>query len=405
MVRLALLPALLLTLQASAASPEPAAAAPEVNALALLTGARVLDGQGRPTNDAYGMLDGELDSQYDPAVSSNPPRVIELAEPFDLTRLEVINSKDEKNYPGISVKTLRVEHGPSHKGPWQPLAELELKKGREPQSKPVSAKKVRYLRVTLVANHGSKEWIGLSALRAWGQRSEARKIDFTGTWRTAYGEMQLTQTGQRITGCYGQTGSKAGNNTVDGTLEGTVFFGLWREVQDGGNDRSGPIAFALTQEGGLAGVYGSGKSESNTRWDGEKLAKATITCTRPEAGLSEELKNKGRVVLHGILFDTGKDTIRGESVPVLEALAAAMKETPDVSYRIEGHTDDRGGEAFNKGLSDKRAASVKKWLVGKGIPDKQLQTEGLGMSKPTMPNDTEAGRAANRRVEVVRSGG
>ncbi len=393
--------ALLLALQTSAAQPTPPAE--EVNALALLAGARVLDARGAPTNEASGMLDGSLETQYDPAVTKNPPRVIELAEPFDLTRLEVINSKDEANYPGISVKTLRVEHGPGHKGPWQPLAEWELKQGREPQSQAVSVKKARYLRVTLVSNHGSKEWIGLSALRAWGQRSAARTIDFTGVWKTSYGEMRLTQTGQRITGCYGPSGSKAGNNTVDGTLEGTVFFGLWREVQDGGSESSGTIAFALTQERELAGVYGTGRAESDTRWDGKKLSRATITCTKPEAELAAELKDKGRVVLHGILFDTGKDTIRSESLPVLEALSGAMKATPEVAYRIEGHTDDRGGEAFNKNLSDLRATSVKKWLVGKGIPDKQLQTEGLGMSRPAMPNDTEAGRAANRRVEVVRA--
>lgn len=403
MARLALLPALLLALQASAASPT--SDTEEVNALALLAGARVLDARGQPTNEASRMLDGEAETQYDPKLANNPPRVIELAEPFDLTRLEVINSKDEKAYPGISVKTLRVEQGPSFKGPWQPLVEWELQQGREPQSKPVSAQKVRYLRVTLVANHGNKDWIGLSTLRAWGQRSVPRTVNFTGAWKTNYGEMRLTQTGQRITGCYGNPRSKAGNSTVDGTLEGTVFFGLWREARGGGREQTGSIAFALTQEGGLSGVYGSGRSESNTRWDGKKLAKATITCAMPEVSLGEELKDKGRVVLHGILFDTGKDTLRNESLPVLEALAAAMKQTPEAVYRIEGHTDDRGGEALNKTLSDKRAASVKAWLVGKGIPDKQLQTEGLGMSRPTMPNDTEAGRAANRRVEVVRAGG
>ncbi|MFP2924952.1 OmpA family protein [Pyxidicoccus sp. 3LG] len=405
MSRLALLSVLLLALEASAAPPEPVPAAEEINALALLAGARALDASGQPTNEASGMLDGRLESQYDPRLTNNPPRVIEMAEPFDLTRLEVINSNDEKGYPGISVKTLRVEHGPRPKGPWQPLVEWELEKGQQPQSKAVSVKQARYLRVTLVANHGNAEWIGLSTLRAWGRRSTPRTVDFTGVWKTGYGEMKLTQTGQRITGCYGNTGSKAGNNTVEGTLEGTVFSGLWREASAGGSESSGPISFALTQEGNLAGVYGSGASESNARWDGKKLAKATINCTRPESALSAELKDKGRVVLHGILFDTGKDTIRSESLPVLEALAGAMKETPNVAYRIEGHTDDRGGEAFNKSLSDKRAASVKKWLVDKGIPDKQLQTEGLGMSRPAMPNDSEAGRAANRRVEVVRAGG
>ena len=61
-------------------------------------------------------------------------------------------------------------------GPWQPLAEWELEKGQQPQSKAVSAQKARYLRVTLVANHGNADWIGLSALRAWGRRSTPRTV-------------------------------------------------------------------------------------------------------------------------------------------------------------------------------------------------------------------------------------
>jgi outer membrane protein OmpA-like peptidoglycan-associated protein len=403
MSRLLVLPSLLLAVLAQAAPPT--ASSEEVNALALLAGARVVnEEEGYPMNLAPGMHDGTPELQYDPRLNSNPPLVIELAEPFDLSRLEFINSKDEEGYPGISVKKLRVEQGASRKGPWTPLTEWELKKGMKPQSQAVSAKKVRYLRVTLAANHGNPDWIGLSELRAWGQRSTPRQVQFTGAWQTNYGEMRLTQTGQRITGCYG-TNPQSGGSLVEGTLEGTVFFGIWRELQENSTATAseGTIAFALTQEGDLAGVWGSGPTDRTARWDGKKQAKATITCQKPEAGLKEELKQKGRVVLRGILFDTGKDTIRSESVPVLEALTGALKETPEVVYRIEGHTDDRGSQASNQTLSEKRAASVKKWLVGKGIADKQLQTKGFGMSQPELPNDTEAGRAANRRVEVVRA--
>jgi outer membrane protein OmpA-like peptidoglycan-associated protein len=401
MSRLALAAALLLALQAWAAPPPPATE--EVNALGLLTGARVVNEEGSPVDAAGKMLDGQLNTQYDPNLSENPPRVIQLAEPFDVTRLEVINSNDEESYPDISVKQLRVEHGPSPTGPWQPVVEWELPKGTTPHSKAVSLKRARYLRVTLLSNHGNATWVGLSELQAWGRRSEPRTVQFTGAWQTNYGEMRLTQTGRRITGCYGPSESKAGNYTVEGTLEGTVFFGLWHESRESSGDSTGTMAFALTQEGELAGVWGTGPTDRTSRWDGTRLPRATITCTKPELALREELKSKGRVVLHGILFDTGKDTLRPESTTVLEALAGAMKETPGVAYLIEGHTDDRGGEATNQGLSEKRAASVKRWLVGKGIPDKLLRTQGFGMSRPAMPNTSEAGRAANRRVEVVRA--
>lgn len=70
---------------------------------------------------------------------------------------------------------------------------------------------------------------------------------------------------------------------------------------------------------------------------------------------------------------------------------------------IEGHTDNVGGDAFNKNLSEKRSGAVKEYLVGKGIVVARFNSSGLGMSKPVTPNDTEAGRAQNRRDELVKN--
>lgn len=94
--------ALLLSFQARAAPAAPSAE--EVNAIGLLTGARSLDANGEPSDQGRGMIDGQLDQQHDPGLSDNKPLIIQLAESFDLSRLEVINSKDEQTYPGISVK-------------------------------------------------------------------------------------------------------------------------------------------------------------------------------------------------------------------------------------------------------------------------------------------------------------
>ncbi len=69
---------------------------------------------------------------------------------------------------------------------------------------------------------------------------------------------------------------------------------------------------------------------------------------------------------------------------------------------VEGHTDNVGGDAFNRTLSDKRANAVKTYLVGKGIEAARLSASGMGMSKPVAQNETEAGRAQNRRVELVK---
>jgi outer membrane protein OmpA-like peptidoglycan-associated protein len=131
-----------------------------------------------------------------------------------------------------------------------------------------------------------------------------------------------------------------------------------------------------------------------------------VTNLRIAAGgnpvLLDELTKKGRIVLNGILFDTGKDRIRPESTPTLVAVAKLMTEHAELKLVVEGHTDNQGVAAANQTLSDKRAAAVKAWLVAHKIPAPRLESKGLGQTKPVGTNDTAEGRQANRRVELVR---
>jgi outer membrane protein OmpA-like peptidoglycan-associated protein len=116
------------------------------------------------------------------------------------------------------------------------------------------------------------------------------------------------------------------------------------------------------------------------------------------------LAGEGRIVTHGILFDTGSDVIKPESGPTLRAILALLNEDPGLKFAIEGHTDDQGGPKVNGPLSDRRAAAVKAWLVNQGIDAGRLTSKGLGQSKPIDSNDTAEGRANNRRVEFVKVG-
>lgn len=217
-------------------------------------------------------------------------------------------------------------------------------------------------------------------------------MSFSGKYGSDLGLLVLEQQGQRVTGCLPN-----GETLIDGTVEGTVFSGTY---DDGSS--SGKVAFVLTTAGDLAGVYGNADMPSPiTRWDATPTKEPVGACRKPERKLAEELKAKGRVVLRGILFDTGKDVIRGESIPVLESLAAAMKADAESRYVIEGHTDNRGQAGANQTLSEKRAASVEKWLAENGVAEKRLATQGFGQTREAMSNDSEAGRAANRRVEVA----
>ena len=119
--------------------------------------------------------------------------------------------------------------------------------------------------------------------------------------------------------------------------------------------------------------------------------------------LYDALAAKGRWATHGILFATGKAEVQPESRPVLKEIASMLKQHGDLKILIEGHTDNVGAAASNLSLSDARAAAVKAALVAQhGVDAARITTKGLGDTKPSAPNATAAGRAQNRRVEVVK---
>lgn len=101
-----------------------------------------------------------------------------------------------------------------------------------------------------------------------------------------------------------------------------------------------------------------------------------------------------------VLFDLNKATIREESQEALNSIAEIMKEYPSTIFHIGGHTDSQGSDEYNLKLSKERAASVREYLVSKGIPENRLTSEGYGEANPIATNNTAAGRQENRRVEI-----
>ena len=100
-----------------------------------------------------------------------------------------------------------------------------------------------------------------------------------------------------------------------------------------------------------------------------------------------------------IQFEFSSSRIAAESHEVLDELAAAITKHPEIKkLRVEGHTDNSGDAPHNLRLSKKRAAAVVKYLVGKGVDAGRLVAAGFGQTKPIAKNDTEDGRAQNRRV-------
>jgi outer membrane protein OmpA-like peptidoglycan-associated protein len=105
--------------------------------------------------------------------------------------------------------------------------------------------------------------------------------------------------------------------------------------------------------------------------------------------------------LDEVFFDTGSANLKPESTKQLEHVAVILKAFPQAAIRIEGHTDNTGDAVMNKQLSSERAAAVEKALRGLGVEEVRITSVGYGLEKPITSNDSEDGRARNRRVDVV----
>lgn len=104
--------------------------------------------------------------------------------------------------------------------------------------------------------------------------------------------------------------------------------------------------------------------------------------------------------LDQVLFAHDKALIKPEAYPFLDEVAVILKKNPGMNVSLQGHTDNIGAAAYNMGLSQRRANAVKEYLLTKGISAFRMETDGFGLTKPVASNDTNAGRALNRRVEI-----
>lgn len=107
------------------------------------------------------------------------------------------------------------------------------------------------------------------------------------------------------------------------------------------------------------------------------------------------------LVVSGESFETGRGAVKPAVGPALDRIAAAIQSRPRSEVRIVGHTDSRGEALSNDVLSVDRAASVRDWLVMRGVPAFRFSVAGRGAREPIASNDTDAGRASNRRVEIL----
>ncbi|MCH8941591.1 MAG: OmpA family protein [Bacteroidetes bacterium] len=118
--------------------------------------------------------------------------------------------------------------------------------------------------------------------------------------------------------------------------------------------------------------------------------------------MKRTLDSLGTISIYDINFDTAKDKLKYGAEKVLVEIVKLMKNYPELIIEIQGHTDNVGLANYNLDLSNKRADTVKDYLLLFGVEKKRMIAKGYGLSKPIVSNDTEEGRAKNRRVELLK---
>lgn len=124
---------------------------------------------------------------------------------------------------------------------------------------------------------------------------------------------------------------------------------------------------------------------------------------KQEAEIRKDFDDSGRTQIYGILFDFDKADIKPESAPQLQQITEVLNRNPGIRVEVVGHTDSQGGAAYNQRLSQARAAAVVAELTSRyRIDPSRLTSRGMGMEQPVASNADDAGRALNRRVELIR---
>ena len=134
----------------------------------------------------------------------------------------------------------------------------------------------------------------------------------------------------------------------------------------------------------------------------ELYAQQTTDLSAAAAAVEKAIAETGKFVTNNILFETGKATLKPESMEEIKKVAEYMKANPTARFEVQGHTDNQGSDKTNDPLSQQRAEAVVKALEGLGVDGSNLRAVGKGSHEPVADNKTAEGRAQNRRVEFIK---
>jgi len=142
-------------------------------------------------------------------------------------------------------------------------------------------------------------------------------------------------------------------------------------------------------------TWGGFEGKGNMRIKNIRIAKGAVP-------LYDRMMTDGKFITYGITFDVGKSTIKPESMGEINRIVQLMNENPTLKFSVEGHTDSTGNPTSNQTLSEQRSQAIVAKLVELGIAQDRLTAVGKGQNSPISDNNTDEGRAKNRRVEFVK---
>jgi outer membrane protein OmpA-like peptidoglycan-associated protein len=189
-----------------------------------------------------------------------------------------------------------------------------------------------------------------------------------------------------------QNSNKTQRGAVIGTAGGAVLGAvLGNNLGKGGNGALGAVIGGVV--GGVAGGLIGRKMDKQAREIQEQLPGAQV----------ERVGEGIKLVLgeNAVRFDFNKASLTAAAKANLDKLVPVFKNYPDTNIKIYGYTDSKGADDYNLNLSDQRAAAVKSYLASKGLVNSRFSILGMGEADPLDSNETEAGRASNRRVEFA----
>ena len=152
---------------------------------------------------------------------------------------------------------------------------------------------------------------------------------------------------------------------------------------------------------GLGAIIGAGVGGVAGGVIGHRMDKQAEEIKREVPGVKVERVGEGIVVefSEAVLFGFNQKTLNAESYRSLDKLVTVLNKYQDTNLEIDGHTDSKGTDAYNQTLSEERASAVAQYLIGHSISGSRVKSLGYGERYPKYSNDTESGRAGNRRVE------